>query len=97
MNINEYEKLSNITLVVMSLHSDTLSWFWVNQVLLFLLNAACLVEKQQIIILCSFVWPDLGLEHNIYRSRGEYANDYTTDAVPSVCLIRQIKNTMVTY
>jgi hypothetical protein len=34
-----------------SLHSDTLSWFRANQSLLFLLNAVCLVEKQQIPIL----------------------------------------------
>jgi hypothetical protein len=32
----------------MSLHSDTLFWFWANQSLLLLLNAACLAEKQQI-------------------------------------------------
>jgi hypothetical protein len=31
--------------VDMSLHSDTLFWFRVDQSLLFLLNAACLVEK----------------------------------------------------
>ena len=34
--------------VNMSLHSDTLSWFWVTQSLLLLLNAAYLAEKQQI-------------------------------------------------
>jgi hypothetical protein len=32
----------------MSLHSVTLFWFRTNQSLLFLLNAACLAEKQQI-------------------------------------------------
>ena len=32
----------------MSPHSDILSWFRANQSLLFLLNAACLAEKQQI-------------------------------------------------
>ena len=32
----------------MSLHSDTLSWFRASQSLLFLLNAACLAETQQI-------------------------------------------------
>ena len=37
--------------VDMSLHSDTLFWFRTNQSLLFLLNAACLAEKQQILIL----------------------------------------------
>jgi hypothetical protein len=35
----------------MSLHSDTLFWFRANQSLLFLLNAVCLAEKQQILIL----------------------------------------------
>jgi hypothetical protein len=44
----------------MSLHLDTLFWFRANQSLLFLLNDAFLVEKQQIPILHSFVWPDLG-------------------------------------
>ena len=44
----------------MSLLSDTLFWFRANQSLLFLLNAACLVEKQQIPILLSLVWPDRG-------------------------------------
>ena len=40
-------------------HSDTLSWFRVNhQCLLFLLNVACLAEKQQIPISESLVWPD---------------------------------------
>jgi len=33
----------------MSLHSDTLFGFRANQSLLFLLNAACLAEKQQIL------------------------------------------------
>jgi hypothetical protein len=32
----------------MSPYSDTLSWFWANKSLLFLLNAAYLAEKQQI-------------------------------------------------
>jgi hypothetical protein len=42
------------------LHSDTLFWFGANQSLLFLLNAAFLVEKQQIPIVYSFVWQDRG-------------------------------------
>jgi hypothetical protein len=41
-------------------HSDTLFWFRANQSLLLLLNAVCLAEKQQISILKSLVWPDLG-------------------------------------
>ena len=44
----------------MSLHSDTLFWFQANESLLYLLNAACLAEKQQIPILKSVVWPDRG-------------------------------------
>ena len=38
----------NSTRIDMWPHSDKLSWFWVNQSLLFLLNAARLAEKQQI-------------------------------------------------
>jgi hypothetical protein len=49
---------NNSPRVDMSLHSDTLFWFRANQSLLFLLNAACLAEKQQIPILKSLVWPD---------------------------------------
>jgi len=37
--------------VDMSLHSDTLFWFRAKPSLLFLLNAVCLAEKQQIPIL----------------------------------------------
>jgi hypothetical protein len=39
---------NNSPRVDMPLHSDTLFWFRTNQSLLFLLNAACLAEKQQI-------------------------------------------------
>jgi hypothetical protein len=49
---------NNIPRLNMSLRSDTLSWFRANQSLLFLLNAACLAEKQQISILSSSVLPD---------------------------------------
>ena len=59
--INETNTLSWIFIVLahwcnsprvdMSLHSDKLFWFWANQSLLFLLNASCLAEKQQIPIL----------------------------------------------
>jgi hypothetical protein len=51
---------NNSSRVDMALHSDTLSWFRANQSLLFLLNAACWAEKQQIPILYSLVWPDRG-------------------------------------
>jgi hypothetical protein len=47
--------------------------------LLFLLNAACLAEKQQIPIL--YVWFNKsGLEPTIYHTSGEHANHWTTDA-----------------
>ena len=46
--------------VDMSPHFDILFWFRTNQSLLFILIAACLAEKQQIPILRSLVWPDLG-------------------------------------
>ena len=50
-------------------HSDSLSWFRANQSLLFLLNAACLVEKQQIPVFSSpcqrqgELLPSLGIRH----------------------------------
>jgi hypothetical protein len=66
--------------VDMSLHLDTLFWFRADQSLLFLLNAACLVEKQQIpISVFALTWP--GLESTIYCTRGQHANHYTIDAV----------------
>ena len=64
----------------MSPHSDTLSWFQANQSLLFLLNAVCLVEKQQIPI-SVFGLTRSGLEPTIYLTQDEHANHYTTDAV----------------
>jgi hypothetical protein len=64
----------------MLLHSDTLFWFRANQSLLFLLNAVYLAEKQQIPILV-FGLTQSGLEPTIYRTRGEHANNYATNAV----------------
>ena len=63
-----------------AIHSDTLFWFWANQSLLFLFNAVYLAEKQQIPI-SVFGLIRLGLEPTIYRTRGEHANLYATDAV----------------
>ena len=61
-------------------HSDTLSWLRANQYLLFLLNAACLAEKQQIpIVVFGFTW--LRLELSIYHIRGGHASHYNTDVV----------------
>ena len=49
---------NNSQRIDMSSHSDTSSWFRDNQSLLFLLNAACLAEKQQILFLWSLDWPN---------------------------------------
>ena len=49
---------NNIPHLDMSAHSDTLSFFRAYQSLLFLLNATCLAEKQQIPILQFLVWSD---------------------------------------
>jgi hypothetical protein len=57
----------------MSLHSDTLFWFRANQTFLFLLNAACLVEKQIV-----FGLTRVGLEPTIYHTQG--SNHYASDA-----------------
>jgi hypothetical protein len=66
----------------MSLHSDILFWFRANQSLLFLLNAACLAEKQANTIFIVFGLTQPGLESTMfYRTRGEHANHYATDAV----------------
>jgi hypothetical protein len=52
--------LHNRPRVDMSIHSDTLSWFRPNQLMLFLLNDVCLAKKQHIPILYSLVWHDRG-------------------------------------
>ena len=52
---------NNSPRVDMSIHSETLFWFRANQSFLFLLNAACLAEKQHIPILYSMVWTDPGV------------------------------------
>ena len=71
---------NNSSQIDMLPHSDTLNWFQANQSLVFLLNAACLAEKQQIsIIVFGLTWS--GLKPTIYRNWGEYANHYTTNAV----------------
>jgi hypothetical protein len=69
----------------MLLHSNTLFWFRANQSLLFLLNAACLTEKQQIQI-SVFGLTRPRLEPTIYRTRGEHANYYATDAVNNLAV-----------
>jgi hypothetical protein len=71
---------NNSSVVDMSLHSDTLSWFRANQSLFFLLNDVCLAEKQHIPMLV-FGLTRLGIDPTIYRTRGEHANHYASDAV----------------
>ena len=72
---------NNSPRIDISSHSDTLSWFRANQSLLFLFNAACLAEKQQITNFVVFGLTRPGLEPTIYRTRGDHANHYATDAV----------------
>jgi hypothetical protein len=73
---------NNSQWVDMSLHSDTLFWFRANQSLLFLLNAAFLAEKQQITNVIFFCLTRPQFVPTIYRTWGEHANHYATDAVP---------------
>jgi len=61
---------NNSPRIDMSPHSDTLFWFQVNQSLLFLLNAACLAEKQQMPSIV-FGLTLSGFEPTFYRTRGE--------------------------
>jgi hypothetical protein len=64
---------NNSQQVDMLLHSDTLSRFWANQFSFFLLNAVCLVEKQQILIsVFGLIWP--WLEPTIYYTRDKHAS-----------------------
>jgi hypothetical protein len=69
----------------MSPHSDKFSRFQANQSLFFLLNAACLAEKQQNTNSIVFDFTRPWLELNIYRTRREHANHYTTNAVCKMC------------
>ena len=71
---------NNSPRIDMSPHSDILSWFQANQSFLFLLNAMCLAEKKQIRI-SVFGFTLSGPKPTIYRTRGEHANHYITDAV----------------
>ena len=65
----------------MSLPLDILSWFWVNQSLLFLLHAACLAEKQQIPIWRSLVSHERGSNPRSTALEASMLNHYATDAV----------------
>ena len=72
--------------VEMSPHWDIFSWFRANQSLLSLLNAACLVEKQQIpIIVFSLIWSKIKPMINHTH------NHYITDAVQFLRRVRKIR------
>ena len=62
----------NIPRIDMLLHSNTLSWFRANQSLLFLLNAACLINTNFIV----FGLTRTELEPSIYHTRGKHAYHY---------------------
>ena len=65
----------NSPLVDMLLHSDTLFWFQDNQYLLWILNTACLLEKQHIpLLVFGFTW--LAQTHNLLHT-----NHYITSVV----------------
>ena len=53
----------------MSLHSDTLFWFRANQSLLFLFNAACLADKQQMTIFSLWFDPTGARTHDLPHLR----------------------------
>ena len=64
---------NNSSWVDISLHSDTLFWFWANQTLFLLLNAACLAEKQQLQIVIPYQFYSLWLKptiDHIFMERG---------------------------
>jgi hypothetical protein len=66
---------NNSPRIDMSLHSDTLFWFRANRPLLFLLNAACLAEKQQIRTSSSSHWKLTCSRHDrVRRNRGPVAS-----------------------
>ena len=75
---------NNSPRVDMLLHSDTLFWFIANQSLLFLLNAACLADKQQIQIFIVFGLTRPGLEPTSHHTQCEHANHCATDMVRNV-------------
>ena len=66
--------------VDMSLHSDTLSCFRANQSLLLLLSAGCLAEMYQFY---SLWFEPTGSKTTINHTRGQHANHYITDVVPT--------------
>ena len=80
---------NNSQRIDMLLLLETLSWFWANQSMLLLLNAACLAEKQQIPILQSLAWPDHGSKPWSTRLK---AKKLTITPMMPVCWQRKVKN-----
>ena len=60
---------NNSPCITMPLHWDTLFWFRGNQSFLLLLNAACLGEKQHILIQCLWFYPTEVQTYDLPRSR----------------------------
>ena len=64
----------------MSPHSDSLSWFWANQSLLFLLNVGYLAEKQQIPSLVFDFVPTGAWTHDLpHSSMSDFFINFTKD------------------
>jgi hypothetical protein len=83
---------NNSPQVYMSPHSYTLSWFQANQSLLFLLNAVCKAEKQQIPILPSLVWPDQGSNNDLPHSiRAQTQRSTTLDQGSNTMIYHSIR------
>ena len=80
---------NNSLCVDMSFHSDKLPWFRTNQSLLFLLNAACLAEMQQISNI-NFIVFSL-----TYHTQGKNANHYTTNMVFNTRILLYDLDTLV--
>ena len=75
----------------MSPHSDTLSWFRVNQFLFLLFNVACLpVEANTNVRVFDLILP--WFKPTIYSTPGEHSNHYTTNAILWIYLIHFFDN-----
>ena len=73
---------NNNSQIDMSPYLDTFFWFRTNQSLLFLLDVACLAEKQATFTnFIVFGLNQSGLEPTIYHTWGKRGNHYTTDVV----------------
>jgi hypothetical protein len=82
---------NNNPCIDMSPYSETLAWFRANQSLFCLLYPGCLAEKQHIEIAIPFGLIRSRREPRIYSTRGEHANQYTTE-----CLVLN-RNTTFSY